>query len=165
MAAKFSDLVEYMETLAAEHVSIQHTASSKHFYRFELDEVLTGMCGKMNYPALVLEGYDFDYSESNSDNIRKKRSGAFILIDKVNDLKDFNRILEVQDEMEEIANDILIKMKSDKESRLIPVLRDFNISDSTGVTLSIMQLGQHGVRVTFSLTSAINNIVDTEKWL
>jgi hypothetical protein len=165
MAAKFSDLVEYFEKLASEHIEIKHTAQNKHFYRFELDEVLTGMCSNIKYPALILEAYDFNYSESNSDNIRKKRSGAFILIDKVNDMKDYNKIHEVWDKMEVIGEDLLVKMKADKESRLVPVLRDFNINECDGTPLAVQQLGQHGVRFTFNLTSPVNNEVDETRWL
>jgi hypothetical protein len=165
MAAKFSDLVTYFQSIAEEHIELRHTATAKHFYRFELDEVLSGMCSNIKYPALILEGYDFNYSESNSDNIRKKRSGAFILIDRASDPKDYNRIHEIWDEMEEIGEDILIKMKADKESRLVPVLRDFNINECDGVPLSVLQLGQHGVRFTFNLSSPVNNIIDSSKWL
>lgn len=165
MAAKFSELVEYFEKIASEHAEIRHTAFDKHFYRFELDEVLTGAARGIKYPALILEGYDFNYNESNSDNIRKKRSGAIILIDKVTDLKDFARIHQVWDEMELIADDILVKMKTDKESRLVPVLRDFNISDCSGAPLSISELGQHGIRVTFALGSPVSSIVNANRWL
>jgi hypothetical protein len=165
MAAKFSDLVGYFETIASEHTDIRHTDKDKHFYRFELDEVITGMCSRIKYPALILEGYDFTYSESNSDNIRKKRSGAFWLIDEVKDLKDFDKIHDVWDRMEAIGNDILIRMKADKESRLVPVMRDFNISECDGIPLTIAQLGQHGVRFTFTLTSAVNGTLDSTKWL
>lgn len=165
MAAKFSDLVAYLKSIAEKHVEIRHSAASKHFYRFELDEVLTGMCGNMNYPALILEAYDFDYRESNSDNIRKKRSGAFIILGKVKDLKDFDRIHELWDQCEEIGNDILLKMKEDKESGLVPVLRDFDISECSGSPLSITELGQHGMRFSFSFESAVNGIVNQSKWL
>lgn len=164
MAAKFSDLVNYFEQLAGQHIEIKHNGIDKHFYRFELDEVLTGLCSNLKYPALILEGYDFNYTESNSDNIRKKRSGAFILIDRVADRKDYNKIHEVWDAMEEIGDDILVKMKADKESRQVPVLRDFNINECEGVPLSVTELGQHGVRFTFSLTSAVNGEVDPERW-
>lgn len=165
MAAKFSDLVEYFEKLASEHIEIKHTVKDKHFYRFELDEVLTGMCTNIKYPALILEAYDFNYSDSNSDNIRKKRSGAFILVDRVSDMKDFSKIHHVWDEMELIGDDILVKMRSDKESRLVPVLKEFNINECTGTPLSITELGQHGIRFSFNLGCAVNNIVDETRWL
>jgi hypothetical protein len=165
MAAKFSDLVAYFEQIASKHTEIRHSAKDKHFYRFELDEILTGLCSNIKYPALILEGYDFNYSESNSDNIRKRRSGAFVLIDKVSDMKDFDRIHQVWDHMELIGEDILIKMRDDKSTGSVPVLRDFNINECDGVPLTVPQLGQHGVRFTFSLTSAVNCNVDKLKWL
>jgi hypothetical protein len=165
MAAKFSDLVTYFRTLAEKHVDIKHTATAKHFYRFELDEVLTGMCGNIKYPALILEAYDFNYSENGSDNIRKKRSGAFIIIDKVSDMKDFDKIHALWDKCEEIGDDILIKMRDDKESGLYPILREFNINECNGIPLSVAQLGQHGMRFSFNLGSAVSNVVNQSKWL
>ena len=165
MAAKFSDLVTYFQNIAEQHVDIQHSVSAKHFFRFELDEVLTGMCGKMAYPALILEAYDFSYRESNSDNIRKVRSGAFILLMKVKDMKDFNAIHEAWDECEEIGEDILLKIKADKESRLYPVLRYFNISECNGSPLAGGELGQFGMRFSFSMENAVNGEVNADKWL
>jgi hypothetical protein len=67
--------------------------------------------------------------------------------------------------MELIGDDILVKMKADKESRLVPVLRDFNINECDGILLTVPQLGQHGVRFTFNLTSPVNNKVDETRWL
>jgi len=165
MAAKFSDLVTYFRTIAEKHVDIRHCESAKHFYRFELDEVMTGMCSKIQYPALILESYDFSYKESGSDNIRKKRTGAFMILGKVKDMKDFDEIHSLWDQCEEIGEDILIKMREDKESGLYPVLRDFNINECNGIPLSVSHLGQHGMRFSFNLDSAVNNTVDESKWL
>jgi hypothetical protein len=165
MAAKFSDLVSYFEKLASEHKEIKHTSAKKHFYRFELDEVITALCSNINYPALILEAYDFNYGDSQSDNIMKHRSGAFILIDKVPDQGDYNRIHEVWDKMEQIGDDILVRMRADKASRNEPAVRDFNISASEGVPFSVKSLGQYGVRFTFTLKSAVNNEIDTTRWL
>jgi hypothetical protein len=164
MAAKFSDLVTYFETIAKEHVDIKHSKTDPHFYRFELDEVLGGMCNNLKYPALVMEGYDFNFSDSNSDNIRKSRSGAFWLIDYVKDKKDYDAIHAAWDRMEEIGTEILVRMRTDKASRAVEVLRDFNIGESEGIPMSVMTLGQHGIRFTFSLTSAVSSNINALKW-
>jgi hypothetical protein len=165
MAAKFADLVEYFKEIAEEHVDIQHSTTKKHFFRFELDEVISGLVIKLNYPALILEAYDFDYSESRSDNILKARNGAFMLIDKVTDQGDYDRIHEVWDELEAIGDEILIRMRSDKEKKTVPVLRDFDISFSSGIPFDVRTTGQYGVRFTFSLRSAVNTNIDPTKWL
>ena len=164
MAAKYKDLVSYFENLSRRHVEIGHNDAEQHFYRFELDEVITGMCGEMNYPALTLEGYDVNYRESESDNIRKARTGAFILIDEIGDSKDFNAIADGYDKLEQIGEDILIKMKADKESRQYPVLREFDITQCEGVPFAPPQKGQVAFRFTFNLVSAVNSEVDSEKW-
>jgi hypothetical protein len=165
MAAKFADLVSYFEKIASEHIEIKHSSSKKHFYRFELDEVITAICSNINYPALILESYDFNYGDSHSDNIMKHRSGAFILIDKVTDQGDYNKIHEVWDKMEQIGDDILVRMRSDKASRNEPAIRDFDISASEGMPFSVKSLGQYGVRFTFVLKSPVNVNIDETRWL
>jgi hypothetical protein len=165
MAAKFADLVTYFEKLAASHIDIKHTKAKKHFYRFELDEVITALCKDINYPALILEAYDFKFDDSRSDNIMKERSGAFILIDRVSDSGNYGKIHEVWDHMEEIGDDILIKIRTDKASRQEPAVRDFNIGECYGQPFSVSELGQYGMRFTFVLKSPVNNESDKSKWL
>jgi hypothetical protein len=165
MDAKFSDLVDYFRQIASEHKSIQHTATNKHFFRFELDEVLSGIANNLKYPAMILEGYEVDYSESSSDNISRLRSGAFWIIGKVSDIKDFDRIHQVWDECEEIGNDILVRIRADKESRTVPAVRGFDISSCIAQPLSLAATGQHGMRFTFSIRSTVNSDKDSSKWL
>lgn len=165
MAARFSELVEYFEKIAGEHKEILHSSAEKHFYRFELDEVLTGMCSEMNYPALILEGYTIDYSDSDSDNIQKRRGGGFILLDKVDDSKDFDAIHDLYDRLESIAEDILIRMRRDKQSRAVSVIRGFEISNVNGALLSVEELGQHGLRFSFEIVSGVNSEMNERKWL
>lgn len=162
---RFSDLVSYFEYLATNHKAIGHTASLKHFYRFELEEVLTASCMSINYPALILEGYDFSYQDAQSDNIIKTRTGAFIIIDKVKDLKNFNEIHAVWDRCEKIGDDILIRMRSDKRGRGIKVLRGFDLSDSRGSIFGVKQLGQYGIRFEFALGCVVESDIDESVWL
>ena len=39
----FSDLIAYFESLARRHADIRHSEHEKHFFRFEVDEVLAGI--------------------------------------------------------------------------------------------------------------------------
>jgi len=115
MAAKFSQLVTYFENLARTHVDIGHTDQEKHFFRMEVDEVLAGINRTdVKYPFLILEGYGYDFTDSKSDNLLKNRSGAFMLLDHVSDSSDFEAIHAVWDHMEEIGDEILVRMKTDK---------------------------------------------------
>ena len=123
MNVKFSALITYFRTLAAQHMSIGHSLNEKHFYRFELEEILSGL-KDVNYPALILEGYRYSLVDNKSDNVLKERTGAFVLIDHLKDIGDFDAMHEVWDNMETICDDIIARIKSDKRNPNAPAVRD-----------------------------------------
>ena len=160
---KFSELNDYFEYLAAQHKDIAHTPSDKHFYRFELDDVLTSM-GDINFPALILESYDFNFQDARSDNVLKNRNGAFIIIDYEGDKGNHNRITQIYDECEEIGDEIIVRILNDKKKVSVPAVRNFNIAETTGNLVANDAKGYYGVRYMFTITSPRNNDVDTTKW-
>jgi hypothetical protein len=163
MAASFSDIVAYFKNLAIKHVDIAHTANDKHFYRFEIDEVLSGL-KKMNYPALILEGYSYDFKDSNADNIIKNREGRFILLGHIHDIGDFDAIHQLWDELEVIGDEIIAKIKSDKRNKLAPVVRDFNIESVEAKLIANDIDKNYGIRYSFTLGSPKALDVDPTKW-
>lgn len=64
MKQEYSDIANYFQDLAQKHKEI------KEFKRYELDELLSNAMFAC-YPALVLEGFDFDFSGSSPDNVLK----------------------------------------------------------------------------------------------
>ncbi|MFZ4400923.1 MAG: hypothetical protein ACOYO1_12880 [Bacteroidales bacterium] len=159
----FSELVTYFKNIATQHIAIQHTDTKKHFYRFELDEVLSGLNG-INYPAFILEGYKYDFIDNKSDNIQKKRQGAFILLDHVGDAGDYTKIHQVWDSLEEIGDDILAKIKADRRVPGNPVV-NFDISE-VSANLIATEMGNHyGIRFLFTIDSKFEGVVKPEKWL
>jgi hypothetical protein len=164
--AKFSDLISYFENLARKHTDILHSDGEKHFFRMEIDEVLEGINRTdVAYPMLILEGYSFDFTDNKSDNLLKNRQGAFILLDHISDNSDHNTIHQKWDELEEIATEILVKIKSDKLNPLTPVVRNFDF-ESVNVSLILNQIGNDvGVRITYTITSPVTNDPNPGKWL
>jgi hypothetical protein len=161
---KFSAFVEYCRQLATKHVSIQHTETEKHFFRFELEEVLTGLPSGINFPAFILEGYRFAFTDAKSDNPIKKRSGAFMIVEHVSDIGDFEKIHEVWDKMEDIGGDILARIKADKYNPEAPVY-NFNLESVDGSLIGT-EIGQlYGVRFTYDIDCQMNIDVDPLKWL
>ncbi len=160
---KFSAIVSYFEDLASRHVAIQHSESKKHFFRFELDEVLTGKASRMNYPAFILEGYRYDFKDNASDNPVKVRQGAFILAQHIPDPGDFDYIHQVWDELEEISDDILKKMRADRRNPASPI-RYFDIETAEGMLVSTEFGNLYGIRVTFTVNCQFSFDVDPEKW-
>ena len=166
MNNNFSQLIFYFENLAKAHIEIQHTENEKHFFRFELDEVLNGINRTdVAYPMLILEGYGYDYTDNKSDNILKNRSGAFILLDHCPDISDYTKVHEIWDNLESIADDILIKIKSDKRNPLTPVVRGFEFS-SVESKLIANEIGNSiGIRLTFTISSPVPTDINPAKWL
>ena len=164
--AKFKDLITYFENIARNHQNILHTDEVKHFFRMEIDEVLAGI-NRTNvaYPMLILEGYAFALTDNRSDNILKNREGAFILLDHISDVSDHNAIHDKWDELEEIATEILIRIKTDKKNPLTPVVRNFDF-DSINASLILNEIGNDvGIRVSYTITSPVINDVNPEKWV
>ena len=162
----FSNLIAYFENIARMHVGIQHTDHSKHFFRFELDEVLNGINRTdVAYPMLILEGYSYDYTDNKSDNIIKNRSGAFILLDHCPDISDYGKVHEIWDYLETIADDILVKIKTDKRNPLTPVVRGFEFSNVESKLIANEIGNSIGLRVTFTISSPVSSDVDTSRWL
>ena len=163
--AKFSDLVTYFENLAKKHKAILHSEEERHFFRFEIDEVLAGINrSDVNYPMLILEGYSFDYTDNKSDNLLKNREGAFVLLDHVPDSTDFMAIHEIWDALEVIGDDILAKIRADKRNPLTPAVRNFGY-DSVKAQLIMNEVGSSaGIRFSFTITSPASTDVNTSKW-
>lgn len=161
---KFSDLVAYFENLAAQHVDINHSEEEPHFYRYELDDVLTGISDELNYPALILEGYDLNYKDQNSDNLQKTRNGAFILLGYVGDSGDHDKKHETWDFLEEVGEELVLKIKADKRERTVKVVRDFDLNEVEGTLMESEETGHYGIRFSYGITSARNNDVNPDKW-
>ena len=163
MITKFSDLIQYFRTIATQHVAIGHSISEKHFYRFELDEVLTGL-KKVNYPALILEGYRYSLSDKQSDNVMKERSGAFMLLGHLNDIGDFDAMHQLWDRLETICDDIIVRIKSDKRNPNAKAIRDFDLGSVNVALIANENDKNYGVRCTFTISSPLCTDVNSEKW-
>ena len=163
MNSRFSEIIQYFKTLATQHVTIGHSLNEKHFYRFELDEVLTNL-KNVNYPALILEGYRYKLKDQSSDNVLKDRTGAFILIDHLHDIGDFDAMEEIWDNMESICDEIIAKIKSDKRNPLAKAVRDFDLN-TVEIALIANTIDQnYGIRCTYTITSPFTTDIDPTKW-
>jgi hypothetical protein len=164
--ANFHELITYFENLARTHVDIRHSDAEKHFFRMEIDEVLAGVNRTdVNFPMLIIEVYSFDFTDNGSDNLIKNRQGAFILLDHLSDMHDFDLMHDCWDKLEIIGTEILVKIQADKRSRSVPVVRHFDFS-SVNASLIMNQMGNNiGIRFTYSIQSPTLGDVNPDKWL
>lgn len=160
---RFGAYIAYFERLAAEHKLIKHRPGEKHFFRFEFDEVLSGLPYKINYPALILEGYSFEFVDNLSDNPVKKRNSAFILLDHVPDIGNYNDMHRIWDKLEEIGDDILARIYTEKRKPISPI-RDFSITSVEGTLIAVEHNNLRGIRYTFTIDSNFSKDMDTRRW-
>lgn len=163
MNTKFSDVIQYFKMLAAQHESIRHSAAEKHFYRFEIEEVLSGL-KTINYPALILEGYRFSLIDKQSDNVLKERTGAFILLDHLNSISDYDSMHELWDRLETICDDIIARIKSDKRDPSTKSVRDFDLNNIEFALIANENDKNYGIRCTFTIISPFSTTLNPAKW-
>ncbi len=108
---KYTDYTAYFRQLATDLLG--HSDSEKHFYRKGLEEFLQGLQTVVNYPAMLLDRYDYKYSDNGADNVMKDRTIAFMIIDNTNDIEDYNRIDEICDLTENIVDKIYNRIRND----------------------------------------------------
>jgi hypothetical protein len=114
---------------------------------------------------LILESYAYDFTDNMSDNILKNRSGAFILLDHCPDISDYDKIHEIWDNLEQIADDILIKIKTDKQNSNIPIIRGFAFSTVDAKLIANEMGNSIGIRFTFTISSPVPSDVQQSRWL
>ena len=161
---KFSAIVAFFRHIAENHHLIKHSDAKPSFFRLEFDEVVAAMPIKAVYPLLVLESYAYNIEDQKSDNVFKKREGAFLIMDKVADIGNYDLIHEKFDLLEEIGNDILARINSDKRKPDSPV-RDFNIGSVSALIVTDAGNNTVSIRYTYELNSRFETEVDKTKWL
>lgn len=107
----YTDYTTYFKQLATDYLG--HSPEEKHFFRKGLEEFLNGMQTSVNYPALLLDKYDFKYDDNGSDSVRKIRTVAFIICDHNPDGEDYEKTDAIQDSCELIVDKIYNRLRKD----------------------------------------------------
>jgi hypothetical protein len=164
MAIKLSEYKAYFRTLSQYHKEIGHSETEQHFYCMELEEVLMAARGGINPISCILESYDASFEDSNSDNVMKKRNGAFIIMGKVSDISNFEEITEVREKCEAIGDDFIKMMYRHKVSKQVALLRYFDFPNVESQFVDVKPMNETGMRFSFSILSQEGNEIDTTKW-
>lgn len=110
-----------LRTIATDNKQILHTASSKHFvrafisaspfYNLELSEFMASLRNQLKYPAMIAQSFVSDFQDSKSDNILRRKEGAFIILCEYDQKHDFDDLELKLKTSEDIANDCLAYLK------------------------------------------------------
>lgn len=149
----------FMREIAENHVDIKHSDTNKHFYRGELEEFFLSLRNKVKFPALVVEGFELNYTETNP--IVKYRESAFTVIFDYRKRDDFDAITDCFSKSEIIGEEILNQIKTYGKNLACQVL----IENIHAVELLNETELYAGVRFSFSLKKIHQTKIDSTKWL
>jgi hypothetical protein len=159
----YNNLKAYFDNLARNHAQILHSDAEKHFFHCDLNEILSGISSRVNFPAVMMADYDYSFVDNNSDNHLKKRSIALVFLDHAADVDDFQGIGDIYSNMEQIADDWINRMYDDKLERRHAFLKDFQINEITAVQFSTVD-NNFGVWLPIIATTLHDIRIDTGKW-
>lgn len=160
MAVKYSEIVAFFEELAEKHVLIKHNADdSKHFYRMDLDEFVSGVGGFEDY-NLLLEEIPFKIDGSKRDNSIKTREISFIVAKNLKE-KSKSNISTAFDECEVIVDDILSKLNEAREIFSATVI---SFDENSIEVMPVSDGKNFGYRCTIDIKSPYNFVVNPNNW-
>lgn len=159
----YKNLQSYFETLARNHSAILHSDLEAHFFHSDINEILSGIRDKVNFPCVLMADYDYSFVDNDSDNHHKKRNIALVFLDHADDSDDFESISAIFSEMEQIADDWINRIYNDKLDRRHQFLKDFELNEINGVQFSTVD-NNFGIWLPISATSLHNISVDSSKW-
>lgn len=150
----------FMREIAENHVDIKHVDNKdKHFYRGELEEFFVGLRSKVKFPALVVEGFELNYSEQNP--ITKHRESAFTVVFSYKNRDDYDAITDCFSKSEIIGDEILNMMA--KLGKDLPC--QVRIENIHGVQIINENEKYAGVRFSFVLKKLHNTSINKMQWL
>lgn len=164
MAISLTEYGDYFKMLCKNHKSINHSDTDEHFYRMELEDILLETRGGVNPISCILESYDFGFYDATSDNVQKKRNGAFVIMGHVDDVNNYDEIASVRDECERIGCDFTKIMFQHKASKAVPVMRYFDMNTVEAQFVDVRAMNEFGIRFTFAVNSPEGNTVDADRW-
>lgn len=163
-SSKFSDVIAYFEKLASQHIDIAHKPTEKHFFRMEIDEFATGLPSQVRFPAIMLESYTYNLIDRKSDNPVKVREGAFVLMDYVKDMGDYDLMHQKWDKLEAIGDEIIARLRKDKRNINSP-MRDLNLDSVTATLITFPDVNNVvSIRYSYEIQSAFQQDITDEKW-
>ncbi len=150
----YLDYINYFQQIAIDLLG--HSDSEKHFFRKGLEEFLNGLQTSVNYPALLMDKYDFKYNDNGSDDVNKVRSIAFLLIDNAKDTEDYERIDNIYNDMELIVDKIINRIRRDIHHPKNDFLKFSNMNNIEVTPVNNYADGNYGYFVTVDIYSHHN---------
>ena len=167
---RFSQYIAYFKTVATNHKLLAHVDKTHHtFYQIDIEDILNGLAMKNKDLSILIECPETKTQDEKSDNIRKLKQGAFLILkEAINDnMADREAILDLT---EEVAEDVVSKLMNDTRKSRLPGAMQPKINVDAN-SIRIQKVGpiltnHFGWRVEFTLNSTFSNglQLDVTKW-
>ena len=151
---------EMMRQLAVHHADIRHNDATPHYFRKELDEFYMGLRNNVNFPALIVEGFNLYYDTSPILQ-RKRRESSFIVVMNYDDDTDYEQIDDAFDYCEHIGDELLRKIITQTEEATCA----FTVDDISAVQVQNETDRYVGIRYTLTYSSPFDTDADNDKWI
>ena len=139
----------YIESLCSKHVDIQHSEENKHFIRLDKIEMLESH-KTISYPVVTVEKLTVSYSDTE-DAMTKSRHIEMMFLNNIPDIGDADNIESVWSHMESIAEDFILKIKTDRRDRnKYPFLHNLQMSSMELDYVENIATHLYGVLLSFS---------------
>ena len=150
---RFSDFINHIEQIAKDHKDIEHLKDDIcHFIRLDTDEMDNRIKQTVGFPVVCLDRYSAHLT-GDGGNISKRRGITIMILDYVSDPKDYDRIHNVWDDCEAIADDFVAKLYEDIMKGKAPAMYDIDLSGIEYDLAGNRSLNLYGVIVTIPATS------------
>lgn len=150
----YLDYTAYFEQIAVDLLG--HSSQEKHFFRKGLEEFLNGLSTQVNYPALLLEKYDFSFTDNGADNVMKERTIAFTICDHAADIEDYDRIDEIMSFTEGVVDKIYNRMRKDMSPPQHAFLKNASLGSMRVTPVENKGDGNYGFFVSIGISTYHN---------
>lgn len=167
MKTTLTEFIAYLEDLAIKHVDIAHDSETHPaFIRFyEAKDQEKAARNKIQHlPCVMVKDYDFRFQDNKGDNVHKVREIEFLVVDKIGRSSATDDVYDTWENIEEIGDEFIIRMKDDKAARRNIAIINFDLNQVQGVPVDLTAGGLYGISYTIPVSSVRSNTPDTDKW-
>ncbi len=135
------DANKVIRNFAEKHGKIKHRKEEPHYVALLNDGLTLKIRNAVYTPLVALQNMSVGYSDSVA-NLSKKRNMRILIVDKISDAGDFESIENVKYEMEQVADDLLKYLHSNKQKLGIITIEDaiLDYTEETNLTGVILEI-------------------------
>lgn len=145
----FSSLTAYFEQLSSAHKQIAHSEQERHFFRINIDQLITGFRQDIHFPAVMLELPEGRILGTTLDTLFMTRFVGLSFLDKL-EIQNHEAELDCYDRMEQLGLDFLSRIRRDYQTFSDRFISYLDLSDIRCYKVGPIHHNCFGVR--FELT-------------